>query len=260
MRALNRNVVFSTLLMMIMSGCSVKEDRSLCPCTVLIDFSGLDISVIRSVDVRASSPGGLEFEDVVPAELFGEEYAVLVPRSGTFLNLSFGDDGSFSPGKGFTVMPGEEFPALYLHQETIDTGLEHIRVPADLHKSFCNITVLMKPTGPYPYSITVEGNVCGYNPDGTLGYGDFSFTPEIDGTGKCSVRVPRQDDASLMLCIREDDDTLREFALGEYIIESGYDWSSPDLEDIEIEIDYAETEVSLTVNGWETVISFEVII
>lgn len=53
---------------------------------------------------------------------------------------------------------------------------------------------------------------------------------------------------------------LREFALGEYIIESGYDWSAPDLADIEIEVDYSKTDVVFKVEDWEKTVSFDVII
>lgn len=255
-----KSFVLSAMAVLLAAACSVKEDRSACPCTLIIDFTGLDISSFPQTDVRATSSGAPVLEEKVPAERYRDEYTASVPRTGTFLNLSYGDGGSFSHREGFTAMPGEEFPALYLQTEALDTENESVGIAADLHKVYCNITILMKSDGPYPYSVSVEGAVRGYGVDGALVRGPFSFSPVIDSGGKCSVRVPRQADSSLMLLIKEDDTTLREFALGEYIVESGYDWSAKDLEDVEIEIDYAKTDVVFKINGWETVISFDVII
>lgn len=53
-------------------------------------------------------------------------------------------------------------------------------------------------------------------------------------------------------------DVLRTFSIGEYIIESGYDWTAESLEDVNVEIDYAKTEVSFTVNDWEKTVHFDV--
>ena len=72
--------------------------------------------------------------------------------------------------------------------------------------------------------------------------------------------VPRQMDDSMMLEIRDDPDVLRSFAVGEFIAESGYDWSRPDLEDIEMEIDYSRTGVTFNVSDWKRTISFDVVI
>ena len=51
---------------------------------------------------------------------------------------------------------------------------------------------------------------------------------------------------------------MRTFSIGEYIIESGYDWTAESLEDVNVEIDYAKTEVSFTVNDWEKTVHFDV--
>ena len=207
-----KSFVLSAMAVLLAAACSVKEDRSACPGTLIIDFTGLDISSFPQTDVRATSSGAPVLEEKVPAERYRDEYTASVPRTGTFLNLSYGDGGSFSHREGFTAMPGEEFPALYLQTEALDTENESVGIVADLHKVYCNITILMKSDGPYPYSVSVEGTVRGYGVDGALVRGPFSFSPVIDSGGKCSVRVPRQADSSLMLLIKEDDTTLREFA------------------------------------------------
>ena len=37
---------------------------------------------------------------------------------------------------------------------------------------------------------------------------------------------------------------------GEYIVESGYDWSKEDLEDVDVEIDYASSSITVDVADW----------
>ena len=44
---------------------------------------------------------------------------------------------------------------------------------------------------------------------------------------------------------------LKTFALGNYIQQCGYDWTSEDLQDIVVKIDYACTRISITVGPWE---------
>ena len=70
--------------------------------------------------------------------------------------------------------------------------------------------------------------------------------------------LPRQSDASLMLYIDDGDTSVKAFALGQYIVSGGYDWTADDLEDISVSIDFAQTEVLVTVDGWESVYDYDV--
>ena len=119
---------------------------------------------------------------------------------------------------------------------------------------------MLSASGDYPFSLTVKGNICGYSPDRSVVEGDFSFTfvPASDGTG--SVRVPRQTDDSLILQIRDGNRVLREFALGEYVAESGYDWEAENLSDVEIAIDYANSNITVKVEGWSDIFEYDVVI
>ena len=58
--------------------------------------------------------------------------------------------------------------------------------------------------------------------------------------------LPVQMDGSLRLNVMAYDGTLlRSFALGEYILQSGYDWNAEDLEDIRIEVDIVHSSLLL---------------
>jgi hypothetical protein len=49
---------------------------------------------------------------------------------------------------------------------------------------------------------------------------------------------------------------LRSFPIGDIIAESGFDWNAVDLEDIEVTLDYIDTGVDFTVNGWKHTLTF----
>lgn len=257
---MRKKILLSFIVLAFFAGCSVKEDRTGCPCTVMIDFSGLDVSGHPYVEVAAFSDGVQAHSDTVRQEKYMDSYSFTISGDAAVLDLYHGWTEDGLDGKGFVVEPGVQFPELYLQACNLDTGGERTEVEADLHKVYCKVTLYLNTEGAYPYDLMVSGGVTGYDLSGRMVYGAFEYSPEPDNGGVCSVCVPRQTDSTLRLAIREADNTLREFAIGEYILASGYDWSAEDLEDIDIEIDYAKTDVSFTVNGWETTVSLEVII
>ena len=200
--------VFVSLIMVIAFsiGCSVKEDRSVCPCVMMLEYSGVDPDRTDSLVMSVLSADGFIHKDT---------------------------------------------PAVNMFSRFVDTGAESVYVPVALGKNYCNLTIRLLTDGQTDLWLSVEGNICGYSRNGAPMAGNFSVTPEMDAEGYCSVRIPRQTDSSLRLVISDEDGILREFAVGEYIVESGYDWSAYDLEDVEIDIDYSKAEVTFVINDWE---------
>ena len=64
----------------------------------------------------------------------------------------------------------------------------------------------------------------------------------------------------MMLEIDDGGGVIKRFALGTYIASIGYDWTAPDLRDIDIELDFAMTRISLVVSGWDNEYEFDVVI
>ena len=50
-----------TACMLICAGCSVKEDRTVCPCRLFLDFSEVDPSAVKSADFHLSASDGFIF-------------------------------------------------------------------------------------------------------------------------------------------------------------------------------------------------------
>lgn len=260
--------------MLICTGCSIKEDRSGCPCILVLNLSDVDGDCFRFLTVRAESPDGFLFQDIVPVSSLPGSMSIVVPKAEIKVNV-FGEalrsvveakgesiaayDG-IRPDGSYVIPEYSECPPVYLFAEKVSTVYDCIDLPVSLKKNYCRISIAMLSERQHLFGLNIVGNICGYDVDGKPLPGDFVFSSMI-GTGDVSeVSVPRQTDSSLRLQISENGGVVKEFALGEYIAASGYDWSMEELDDISIVIDYIRTRITFRVRDWEKVFEFNVTI
>lgn len=263
-------------------GCSVKEDRSTCPCMLVMDLSDIDKSRFQYLTVRAASADGFLFQEIVGPDDFREDFTVNVPRedmSLMFLSEAgyddiFGQMDSFDTKGSYHGYPVEEFPdspyyeivkgcecpPVCMYRIDVDADAEYRKLKVGLKKNYCRITVAMVSDVPYDFELEFRGNVCGYDEYGNVVEGDFFCFSDMREDASCSISVPRQADGSLMMSLSDGDGAPKEFALGKYILESGYDWTADELEDIEINIDYVNTRIIFKVRDWEKIIHFDITI
>lgn len=282
-------------------GCSVKEDRDLCPCTLVLEFPGEDAERLQdgvTVCMRGYSDGeGLSLCDTLlagqPASgeaSDGVSYSYVVPKGDIDLAVAYSADGLAgelnSSGRWIEIDEGRPCPSIWTCCEKVSARADRVTVPVRLHKNFCRIDIQVRDVDgeEFPFKLRVRGNVNGYGLDGkpargaflcdaesaeTEGTG-FGTESEVSGSGTASentgsghgyaVTVPRQTDDSLTLEIVTGDGVAKSFAIGNYIASSGYDWTSADLKDICLEIDYARTVILFTIDKWTHSEQFEVVI
>lgn len=240
--------------------CSVKEDRTACPCRVFLDMDGIDKDKVEYASVFLAGSADFIFRDSVDSQDFSADYHVDVPRGEITLWVSYGVGKEGVGPDGIIVTAGTEFPEIYMHHSQLDASGESVREKIDLNKSYCKITLCLNTDGGIPYQLELNGNVNGYCADGTLSRGDFRYLMEVGEDGTCEVSVPRQSDNSLRLEVSDDTGNVRVFALGEYISASGYDWNEPDLRDLTVGLDYALTNVTVIMEGWDNEYHYNVII
>lgn len=265
-------------------GCSVKEDRDLCPCTLVLEFPREDAERLQdgvtvcmrgySDDVfslcdtllagRAASSGG-------PDTVSGKwSYSYVVPKGDVDLAVAYSADGLAgelnSSGRWIEIDEGRPCPSIWTCCEKVSARADRVTVPVRLHKNFCRIDIQVRDVDgeKFPFKLRVRGNVNGYGLDGKPARGAFLCDAERSETESAgygyAVTVPRQTDDSLTLEIVTDDGVAKSFAIGNYIAASGYDWTSADLKDICLEIDYARTVISFTIDKWTHSEQFEVVI
>lgn len=237
----------------LLAGCSVKEDRSACPCTLVLDFSNLPVTpVMLSVEGE-----GCSVLQIVHADTL---MTLSVPRTDLSVSVT---GGALPDAAGSVRIPfGEEAPPLYLYHASVPSDAEQVVLPVYLRKQFCQLTLAF--TGPPgygpPFEVEVEGFVDGWARDGSPLDGPFSYRLLPGGDGMAVIRLPRQRDDSLLMHIVFSDQVVRTFALGNFMAAAGYDWSAADLEDLTLNVDVSVTSVTISTDAWTATEEIELFI
>lgn len=246
-------------LVLLLCSCTVLEDRNDCPCHLHLDFSDPANFTTDSLCVHLNS-GVYSSQMSLSSNRYNEGITVTVPgRNGVYVNVLDGDSGRYDNDGEIRIPVGEQCPRTYLFSTFCETSGPESEARVRIRKNYCGVTVSFVSGDAEKYRMTVTGNICGYSREGTPLEGLFRVNPVFDGFSVGFFRVPRQIDNSLMLSVTEASSGLtRNFALGSYIAESGYDWAKADMDDIVLNIDYAATSLSISVDRWERDSSFEV--
>lgn len=238
--------------LLLASACSVKEDRKPCPCLLDIDFVCPDAGDAVEARFMLTSSDAVIWKDTVDVSRNGRGYQVPVPRTDLHVRAWTGDEGLASE-LGLLIPSGQDCPNVYMHDSDIRTEGESFHETVTLRKNHCVMTLVTEGEGRISSELRLRGNVAGYDREGRPVPGDFEYVLEDDGLNEGYVAVlPRQSDASLMLEVDDGNGNIKAFALGRYIVSSGYDWTAADLEDVMITLDYALTEIRVVISGWES--------
>ena len=236
--------------------CSIKEDRTDCPCLLEIRLTGgeEDRSILSFRSERE------EFTDTLRCRSGAASFEYTVRKGFPELAIWSGQKACVRAGNRFEIPYGSEMDALYAWSGRVDATGESALCLASLHRQFAyvHLTVAFQDGESSPYLLTVRGDVSGMDLM-TLEplEGDFSvsFMPVIGAYHR--ICVPRQKDDSLLLEFHERDDTrtggapLGAFNLGEAIGRAGYDWKAADLEDIYVDVDYVTAGIEVSVSLWD---------
>lgn len=242
--------------LLLQPACSVKEDRIPCPCLLSLDF--LCPEEEELVDLMVTSAKGFVWKDTVDVARRRNGYSVPVPQTSLHIRAWAGDDGLASE-LGLEIPYGSDCPKVYMHDSDVRIEGEYFHETALLRKNHCVLTLTTEGEEKLSSALTLKGNVSGYDAWGLPLNGDFSFVLADGGLEEGYKAVlPRQTDASLMLEIDDGNGHNLVFAIGQYIVSSGYDWTSPDLEDVSVTLDYALTEVRVVIGEWESVFRYDV--
>lgn len=253
------NLIFFVIFLFPFCSCSIKESRDSCPCLLLLEFEDRNMPETESLDLMVFSQGDYVWTDTVSISDTMTQYAVRVPKTELHIGVWAGLSGRDTSG-GLDIPLGCECPKVYMYDADMVAAGETVAENVVLRKNHCILTVLTKGGNDFPFRMKVTGNVSGYSRDGRPVSGEFSYyLPKRAPGNEFSVVLPRQADSSLMLHVLDYNENIKSFSLGHYIAESGYDWSVPDLEDMTVTIDYALTEISLSVAGWDEVYSYDMV-
>lgn len=246
--------------MVLYAGCSVKEDRTACPCRILLDFSSVDTAAVTAVDMLVNASGGFVHKKCLHADEIDAIYTVSVPQGNVTVNVSTGADGMVYDDGSLVIPYGSECPEVYMHCSGFEAMGELYRHEVLLRKEHCILTVYVKADGAFPFNLSVKGHVNGFTPYGKPSEGDFMCAAGAESDGGFRAVIPRQLDSTLKLEVNDGSEMLKVFALGEYLEASGYDWDAVDLENVTVSLDYSLTRLTVYVEGWDHEYAYDVVI
>ena len=248
-----------TLTILLAISCSIKEDRSPCPCWLSIDLSRC---TQESVTIAAWADSELFSERVSVQDYRSKgSYEKTVPRGHVNTSVVYGERDMQRTGPMLTIPLGHDCDSLWAHAASIECLGENAMDTAVLHKQFARVFMSVEiPIGhEYPYTFTICSDVSGTDlRDLSPVEGDFRVDLSLDMDNVCMFCLPRQkeDGGALRLLIHDNGEVIETIPLAEWISRMGYNWRSIDLEDIYIGVDYARAEVSISIRGWDDGNSF----
>ena len=238
--------------------CSIKENRTACPCRLLLDFSGNDTVYVRSAELMVNASEGFHMADTLNCGDFNQEYMVSVPRGALNVLAWYGGEGCVDGNEGLKIPYGEDCPEVYMDFFNLEAEGESVHKEVRMRKNHCIATIYVRTEEAFPYRLVVKGEVDGYDPDGTPSFGHFMCELELSESMNGRVTLPRQRDESLCLEVCAEDSVLKVFTLGRYISATGYDWTAEHLEDLTLTLDYTHNVIGITIGEWDKEHHFDI--
>ena len=257
MKSLFRYFGAFALLVMTAVSCTVKEDRTPCPCWLEVSF--VDRSEIFAPVNLLGWDGVSLFDESIRAEMHPDGYVKAVDKGVFHLVSVLGAKNQKVRDRFILIEYGNQADSVYWHCCEVDATGEFAYADVDFTKQFATVYLDIRkdPGDMNDYMFRVEGGVCGFDLlTGIPVEGAFCCEPfPVAGSAVTTFRVPRQLDDSLMLSVSYDDglglSSGSSFEMGKYIASLGYDWSAAELKDIYITVDVIGGRINVGVSGWE---------
>lgn len=255
---------------LILSSCTVKEDRMPCPCYVDFDpqpglqFKHHEPFIFVSVDQNNRKP---ELQTSLKwYEALEKTHNTSVSKGYKSFSVIEGLNMSKIDGTKIIIPYGEQSDSLRCYTEIMNCFRETVVMPVDSTKHFATVTLRIndiEDPEDYPYVLRIRGDVNGFDYHAMEpNWGKFYYEPKMNTRCEFKFRIPRQfeNDGYLYidLCDKENydirHDILATIKLNNLMDMMGYDWTRPCLQDIDIALTYAVAYIAITINDWETII------
>lgn len=257
----NRIAIILTAAMAAAS-CSVKEDRTPCPCWLDIDITSC-AEHAREVTL-AGWNGTRVFSEKVAVADYPDVYETTVTKGMVTSTAFCGLRESTLDSSRILIPEGKQADQIRAHASLVDCTGESARDKVELCRQYATVYLSMKGEEdvPNPYEIEIVTDICGIDITSLSPVkGAFRFAPQSDGDGVWIFRLPRlKEDTPVTARMLLEGSLVDELPLDSWIRQTGYSWLERDLKEIYIGVDYAAGKVSVTVQGWDEGESIDIII
>ena len=243
--------------------CSIKEDRSGCPCLLTVDLS-------RTLDAGITPPSWWDkglyitlYKDQLSVlqkkyELWDAqpEYDYRVEKGDVGVTGILGLDEGVLSGNEIRYREGNQSDRIYVSSRVVPCYGEADRTALEMYKQFSNIEITGLDSFDYRLEVTAGCDGLDVLERRALS-GPFRHVLHCDEDGVCRFRMPRQDKDDLRILLWNASGELdNAIPLGAYMTDIGYDWHAPSLSDVSIHVDFVTASISITVGDWTQVIEF----
>ena len=246
--------------LLLVSACSVKENRSMCPawCVVASDGHVADNyhgRLLCNIATDRRRDYGRSREDFFNFEHKGN-MLFEVPRYETvYVDVFNGINGMSLRDSVLLIAPGHCCDSIYSGHSAVFVEEDEVETMLPLNKNFATMLLKVNGLGADASCLCrVRGNVDGYCvPGGRPHSGPFEYMGVLEDGVSYPVRLPRQTDDALTLEIirAEDGSVAASQPLGRAIMQLGYDWGAVDLRDFAIGLDIREAKFTITIEAWD---------
>ena len=239
--------------------CSVKEDRTPCPCWLDIDVS-LCSRQGETVSLRGWNTRQPLFGERVHVADWPDCWETTVPKGIVHYTAYTGFDRCLLSGADMVIPEGAQCDSIWAYNTAVICEGEDAYDRVTLHKQFATVTMKLSDEPEGALEVLLTGSSAGMSlEDLSPARGIFRYSTAQDPDGLFTFRLPRQADDSIVLELLRDGRHYEDFPLGELIARTGYDWRAQDLDDIFLGVDFYRSGVTIGIGGWDgdTVYRFE---
>ena len=249
--------------LLVLSSCSIKEDRSGCPCLLTVDLTKvLDTGITppswwdRGLTLVLYS-GDREFDRMdCRYEEARPEYEFKVPKGDVGVSGILGLSAGTLSGRAVRYPEGVESDRLFVSGQTVACYGETARAVLEMNKQFSQVEIAGLETFDERMEVTAGSSGLDVLTCEAL-EGRFRFPLACGDDGLCRFRMPRQQTDDLMILMYDGSGRLdNSIPLGKYLTAIGYDWTAPSLADVSIRIDYVAASIQIVVGDWTEVFEF----
>ena len=248
------NLFVALLILGGVAGCSVKEDREVCPSMLIVGTDRLS-ETLAPYAIHVWGDGSYHCQDrIIPVDYTDRDWTHRVQKGYNTLVCMQGLDMSNLEDNFVRIHYGEESDRLWTHHSIVDCTGEYAYDQFIMHKQYCVLTIDVSGfEGEFPYTMEIRGESCGYNLQTAEPVsGDFRAVPSNTDEGIWQVILPRQrPQQRLVLYLQKDGKTEYAIDVANALKESNYSWETEDLNDAIIKLDSLSTELFFTGIDWE---------
>ena len=254
----------------------IRENRSGCPAILYFEFLDRQgIGPAEQMYLEASPVLGGEgrvTDTTTVGAISDRSYSLQVRRSDviSIYGMACFGNSRIVKGSDWVVDSQQDGDRLFRFSARAEGMEESAVIPVEMTKEHSVIRVKFvhfdreKAQGRFPFRVVVSSQTCGIDLHSGLPVtGPYRYAPPEKEVGEFEFTVPRQADRSLTLELWDADtdepaDSLVLWGLLKQV--EGFSWEMKNLPDFSLEVDYASSEISLSVSDWqnETAINYAI--